>query len=657
MGRRKFLTLLGLSPTAPLLKQGDIAANVGTGRGADLSGIWFNIADYGDISSGDITTALQATIDGIGANGRCKTIVIPSINQTDWGSIHLGAITWPTPTNGVGWTLLVACGKLQLEATLYLKTGHRIIGFLGGGNGASNGVFGAKGRKIAGLNCDPLISIPQNTVNVLLENLDIEPGHSCGVTVNIRRTNSVVFRNCQISSQGGNFPPTPAVRVDGCFWVDFNDCKFSGLDYFGVHLTSEQPTSDVGGGLSVFRNCEFDCGYGGVKIDSLYGPIAGNYTFEDCTLENLKAGYSMFNIDSSGGVNISSINIIRCAIADGANPSYLLKNTGNFTNAVRVLQSGNVSIDPSSTAINGLKIELGRGPGEAGLIPYPLTNPSYEYSWPGIEDKRQVATPRGPQWTPGTILNIDQTFTTGWSNHGVVTKTTGILAPDGSTNAVQYVGTINTDNADCFINRTASVGDWIIFGCWIQSHDPTVSPSGTIETILLYGSNASGTETGSGTVFTLDDIIVTDGAWKWCCGARKILTLGSGGNPCTTGLVARFGTKTINYFNPCVQVIPAALGFTDTDVINLMRSYKGGWASQATVAAGGQVGILDHQRFRGNLIVPPLTFATLPSSPAAGMMSYITDSNTSTHGATAAAGGANKVMVWYNGTNWTVMGS
>ena len=77
VGRRKFLTLLGLAPTAPLLTHitpGDIAAQTSGGRrrSADLSGIWFDIRDYGDISSGTITTALQATINAIGAGGACR---------------------------------------------------------------------------------------------------------------------------------------------------------------------------------------------------------------------------------------------------------------------------------------------------------------------------------------------------------------------------------------------------------------------------------------------------------------------------------------------------------------------------------------------------------------------------------------------------------
>lgn len=41
----------------------------------------------------------------------------------------------------------------------------------------------------------------------------------------------------------------------------------------------------------------------------------------------------------------------------------------------------------------------------------------------------------------------------------------------------------------------------------------------------------------------------------------------------------------------------------------------------------------------------------------AGRVEHITDSSTATWGATIAGGGANPVLAWYNGTNWTVVGS
>lgn len=56
----------------------------------------------------------------------------------------------------------------------------------------------------------------------------------------------------------------------------------------------------------------------------------------------------------------------------------------------------------------------------------------------------------------------------------------------------------------------------------------------------------------------------------------------------------------------------------------------------------------------GVLLLRGRTFANLPASPVAGMMTTVTDSNTSTWGATIAGGGANVVLAYYNGTNWTV---
>lgn len=50
------------------------------------------------------------------------------------------------------------------------------------------------------------------------------------------------------------------------------------------------------------------------------------------------------------------------------------------------------------------------------------------------------------------------------------------------------------------------------------------------------------------------------------------------------------------------------------------------------------------------------TYANLPGTPLVGMIACVTDSSVSTWGSTVAAGGANKVLAFYNGTNWTVLG-
>lgn len=52
----------------------------------------------------------------------------------------------------------------------------------------------------------------------------------------------------------------------------------------------------------------------------------------------------------------------------------------------------------------------------------------------------------------------------------------------------------------------------------------------------------------------------------------------------------------------------------------------------------------------------PTAFASLPTG-SEGDLACVTDSNTATWGATIAGGGANNVLAYFNGTNWTVAGA
>lgn len=52
----------------------------------------------------------------------------------------------------------------------------------------------------------------------------------------------------------------------------------------------------------------------------------------------------------------------------------------------------------------------------------------------------------------------------------------------------------------------------------------------------------------------------------------------------------------------------------------------------------------------------PVAFASLPTG-SEGDLASVTDSNTATWGATIAGGGANNVLAYFNGTNWTVAGA
>lgn len=51
-----------------------------------------------------------------------------------------------------------------------------------------------------------------------------------------------------------------------------------------------------------------------------------------------------------------------------------------------------------------------------------------------------------------------------------------------------------------------------------------------------------------------------------------------------------------------------------------------------------------------------ITFAELPSSPTEGLICAITDSTVATWGSTVTGGGANHALIYYNGSEWTLIG-
>lgn len=61
-------------------------------------------------------------------------------------------------------------------------------------------------------------------------------------------------------------------------------------------------------------------------------------------------------------------------------------------------------------------------------------------------------------------------------------------------------------------------------------------------------------------------------------------------------------------------------------------------------------------RLDGGVQLTAVAFASVPASPAEGTMIGVTDSSTAVWGATITGGGANHVLAYYNGTNWTVVG-
>jgi hypothetical protein len=199
-----------------------------------------------------------------------------------------------------------------------------------------------------------------------------------------------------------------------------------------------------------------------------------------------------------------------------------------------------------------------------------------------------------------------------------------------------------------------AVGDYIIAGIWIRNTTSDSAAHGSQATISLGtvpGFHANGQQSEVDLTTPFLETKEPGNSWQWCCQAIKVTAIGT--NPCRVRFKLSQSGQSRDYFAPCATYIPAGV-IDDGWAINIAKSVRGGWSS---TAVAGDVTALDHQPLKAGVFkATAKTFATLPSSPVAGMQAYITDCNTATWGATAAGGGSSKVIVWYNGSNWTVMG-
>ena len=115
----------------------------------------------------------------------------------------------------------------------------------------------------------------------------------------------------------------------------------------------------------------------------------------------------------------------------------------------------------------------------------------------------------------------------------------------------------------------------------------------------------------------------------------------------TTDVQALSATQTVNAAGVAFKSFKYSVTYTASAAGTLHSEWNGGAAGATQLMAITKEGALAHIG---------IAFGSLPTG-VAGMVAYITDSSTATWGATIAGSGANKVLGWFNGTNWTVAGA
>jgi hypothetical protein len=614
---------------------------------------YVDIRDYGTVvDGGDIGPPLQAALNAIGTHQQ-QRIRIPKVGS---GTYVCSAITFPS---GTAFILELDCFLIKVQNTWDIPGGYTVRGMRSQPQNLPNPYGPWVRPRIEPdfdngfFSIDPTVRLGGQ--NIWFEHLEVSGG--AGKALHADNAELITIMHCMFGSEGNAAP----LHFSNVFWAQleniFAQPKADGSQY-AIEFTSDIE-EDKNNGIMLCRH--FIVTRNGIMFRGVFGPTGVDNTIIDrIHSESQLAGTSLLNFDSTNR-GVGQIRIISPEASDALGPGYLIKNVGPNTRNITI-DGGNFPslFDPISDYIEGLVIDNTTPFLASNNMPNSLGKQfagtpawgNWQYKTPSAIDAKLLCAPIGLPWAIHTPLNVIQDPAS-WINAGGATITTGQLAPDGSTMA----GRVSGGNGAFvyFQNHTLAVGDYFLAGVWIRSPG-SGGVAGGVASLELLGAG--------GSVFRLNGLgggdfnnpfyedRMGDNGWRWCGGAFKVTQIGT--NPCEVRFrFCQFGLDRI-FFNPSAMLIPASAGVDEVWLINLARSLKGGWPS---TAVAGDVSVLDHQPLKAGVFkATAKTFATLPSSPVAGMQAYITDCNTATWGANAAGGGSNKVMVWYNGTNWTVIG-
>ena len=305
--------------------------------------------------------------------------------------------------------------------------------------------------------------------------------------------------------------------------------------------------------------------------------------------------------------------------------------------------------------------------------------------------------------TNGTDLTLGSASQLLWSTDLILTRgaaaTLQLGAPDAASPVAQTLqvqsvagGTSNTAGVEWIHNLSAGTGTgiggkWVVRGAITGSSGTSQNTRARTLDIVPGASTTAGgalrlfnsyTDASNGEWGTLDWSATTNvlsiGTTKNGTGSTRNLQFVVGGS-----IFADYGITNASSFTVKTRVYSWGLtiqnnsGTASVFLADNSNFYSGSgaglaWTDSTSAGAGTQDLRLTRQAAgvlkvasgvstqAGTILHDPKTFANLPGSPSHGMVAAITDSSTIVWGATASGGGSNKVLVFYNGTNWTVIG-
>ncbi|MEP6708595.1 MAG: hypothetical protein ABJB32_00510, partial [Verrucomicrobiota bacterium] len=117
------------------------------------------------------------------------------------------------------------------------------------------------------------------------------------------------------------------------------------------------------------------------------------------------------------------------------------------------------------------------------------------------------------------------------------------------------------------------------------------------------------------------------------------------------------GAGSYNVYRTASAGTPASTGLIGNTLRNLfLDTGIAATTAAPTVNNTGTLAVGGTASFGAGVRSNAVTFANAITSPVEGTIQSFTDSTTATWGATITGSGANHVLGYYNGTNWTVIG-
>ena len=407
---------------------------------------------------------------------------------------------------------------------------------------------------------------------------------------------SVTFDNvtANLNRVAGNGPAWDI--TGGSFWLWFRDCGGGGLeDLNGLNDDKSAAFLFDGSGigaasLGLFYMSNINTSMGGIKLrgainSSLMGNIT-NYTREG---DGVHAGMPAVWIASGQGTAVGPLELTNIAVADSAPNTPAVRNdipAGGWLTVSGLFGAGQNMVGPA--------IVLDQYQGQIMYQPSPLLQGQTGFDNGRVIGQSDVAR---RLFTPSVVRfpNIaNQGAAITCTNYGGgVTRTTGVAAPDGTSNAVQC--TTSTDGYEYLNlytgNRTLAVGDWFIAGWWSKSSGSSYDFNGLFQLATAGFACVPPGFSSAPPYIVINAYIYGHGEWHWKSAACKMTSIGT--NP---AYVRLFQILTKSYgevvYAPVLMHIPTG-AMSDGEAAEILNAL----ASYPSAATAGDVAMMPGQRF------------------------------------------------------------